>query len=197
VFGFLNKRFNEVGWFYPSSSADEIDRYVSYNYLEKVWSIGQLVRSSWLDEGLVAYPRATYTTSDVGYLYQQEQGNDADGSPMTNVYIESGDIDVSDGEVIQYISRIIPDIDFIGDGTVGGTQTINFVLKTRNFPGDSLTTNSTSNVTATTQKLNLRGRARQAVLRFESDDDNTSTYTLGVGFRIGATRMGIRPDGRR
>ena len=197
VFGFLNKRFNEVGWFYPSSSSGEIDRYVTFNYLDKAWGIGQLVRTAWLDEGLVEYPRATYTTSDVGYLYQHEQGNDADGSPMTNVYIESGDIDVSDGEIIQYISRIIPDIDFIGDGTAGGTQTINFVLKTRNFPGDSLTTNSTSNVIATTQKLNLRGRARQAVLRFESDDDNTSTYTLGVGFRIGATRMGVRPDGRR
>ena len=194
VFGFLNKRFNEVGWFYPSSSSSEIDRYVSYNYLEKVWSIGQLVRSAWLDEGLVEYPRAVYTTSDVGYLYQQEQGNDADGSPMDNVYIESGDIDISDGEMIQYISRVIPDVNFTG---TGDAQTINFVLKTRNFPGDSLNTSSTSNVTSTTQQLNVRGRARQAVLRFESDDDNTSGYTLGVGFRVGATRVGIRPDGKR
>ena len=194
VFGFLNKRFNEVGWFYPSASSTEIDRYVSYNYLEKVWSIGQLVRSAWLDEGLVEYPRAAYTTSDVGYLYQQEQGNDADGSPMDNVYIESGDIDISDGEMIQYISRVIPDINFTGNGDA---QTINLVLKTRNFPGDSLNTSSTSNVTSTTQQLNVRGRARQAVLRFESDDDNTSGYTLGVGFRVGATRVGIRPNGKR
>ena len=194
VFGFLNKRFNEVGWFYPSSSASEIDRYVSYNYLEKVWSIGQLVRSAWLDEGLVEYPRAAYTTSDVGYLYQQEQGNDADGSAMDNVYIESGDIDISDGEMIQYINRVIPDVNFTG---TGDSQTINLVLKTRNFPGDSLTTSSTSNVTSTTQQLNIRGRARQAVLRFESDDDNTSGGAAGVGFRIGATRMGIRPDGKR
>ena len=194
VFGFLNKRFNEVGWFYPSSSASEIDRYVSYNYLEKVWSIGQLVRSAWLDEGLVEYPRAAYTTSDVGYLYQQEQGNDADGSAMDNVYIESGDIDISDGEMIQYINRVIPDVNFTGDGD---SQTINLVLKTRNFPGDSLSTSSTSNVTSTTQQLNIRGRARQAVLRFESDDDNTSGGAVGVGFRIGATRVGIRPDGKR
>ena len=153
-----------------------------------------MVRSAWLDEGLVEYPRAVYTTSDVGYLYQQEQGNDADGSPMDNVYIESGDIDISEGEMIQYISRVIPDVNFTG---TGDAQTINFVLKTRNFPGDSLNTSSTSNVTSTTQQLNVRGRARQAVLRFESDDDNTSGYTLGVGFRVGATRVGIRPDGKR
>ena len=113
---------------------------------------------------------------------------------MDNVYIESGDIDISDGEMIQYINRVIPDINFTGDGDA---QTINLVLKTRNFPGDSLNTSSTSNVTSTTQQLNVRGRARQAVLRFESDDDNTSGGAAGVGFRIGATRVGIRPDGKR
>ena len=194
VFGFLNKQFNEVGWFYPSASSTEIDRYVSYNYLEKVWSIGQLVRSAWLDEGLVEYPRAAYTTSDVGYLYQHETGNDADGSPMTNVYIESGDFDIDDGERIQSVGRIVPDIKFTGDNS---SSLLNCVLKTRNYPGDSLTTKSTSNVSSTTQKLNVRGRARQIVLRFESDDDNTTGYTLGLGFRVGATRIGITPDGRR
>ena len=67
----------------------------------------------------------------------------------------------------------------------------------RNYPGDSLTTKSTSNISSTTQKLNVRGRARQLVLRFESDDDNVGAYTLGLGFRVGATRVGTRQDGRR
>ena len=194
VHGFLNKRFNEVGWYYPSSDSDEIDRYVSYNYGENVWSIGQMNRTAWLDEGLESYPRATYTTSDVGYLYQQEQGNDADGSPMDNVYIESGDFDLQDGESSQYVGRIIPDIKFTGNNA---ESLLNCVLKTRNYPGESLTTKSTSNVSSSTTKLNVRGRARQVVLRFESDDDNTTSYTLGLGFRIGATRIGTRVNGRR
>ena len=194
VHGFLNKRFNEVGWYYPSESSDEIDRYLVYNYLENVWSIGEMNRTAWLDEGLEAYPRATYTTSNVGYLYQQETGNDADGSPMSNVYIESGDFDLQDGESSQYVGRIIPDIKFTGDNS---DSLLNCVLKTRNYPGDSLTTKSTSNVSSSTTKLNVRGRARQIVLRFESDDDNTSSYTLGLGFRIGATRIGTRVNGRR
>ena len=194
VHGFLNKRFNEVGWYYPSSGSSEIDRYVSYNYGENVWSIGQMNRTAWLDEGLEAYPRATYTTSDVGYLYQQEQGNDADGSPMDNVYIESGDFDLQDGESSQYVGRIIPDIKFTGNNA---DSLLNCVLKTRNYPGESLTTKSTSNVSSSTTKLNVRGRARQVVLRFESDDDNTTSYTLGLGFRIGATRIGTRVNGRR
>ena len=152
-------------------------------------------RTAWLDEGLESFPRAAYTTSDVGYLYQQETGNDADGSAMTNVYIESGDFDIGDaGEDIQSVSRIIPDIKFTGSNS---SSLLNCVLKTRNYPGDSLTTKSTSNISSTTQKLNVRGRARQVVLRFESDDDNTDAYTLGLGFRIGATRLGTKPDGKR
>ncbi len=194
VHGFLNKRFNEVGWYYPSESSSEIDRYVVYNYGENVWSIGEMNRTAWLDEGLEAYPRAAYTTSNVGYLYQQETGNDDDGSPMSNVYIESGDFDLQDGESSQYVGRIIPDIKFTGDNSA---SLLNCVLKTRNYPGDSLTTKSTSNVSSSTTKLNVRGRARQIVLRFESDDDNTSSYTLGLGFRIGATRIGTRVNGRR
>ena len=195
VHGFLNKRFNEVGWYYPSGSSSEIDRYVVYNYLENVWSIGQMNRTAWLDEGLEAYPRATYTTSNVGYLYQQETGNDDDGSPMSNVYVESGDFDLGEaGNDIQSVNEIIPDVQFTG---TNDASLINCVLKIRNYPGDSLTTKSTSNISSTTQKLNVRGRARQVVLRFESDDDNVGAYTLGLGFRVGATRVGTRPDGRR
>jgi len=195
VFGFLNKQFNEVGWFYPSGDATEIDRYVSYNYQENVWSIGQLVRNAWLDEGLEAYPRATYTTSDVGYLYQQETGNDADGSPMDNVYIESSDFDIDDGELFSSVRNVIPDVKFTGSG--GSGQTINFILKSRNFPGESLSTNTTQTVTNSTTKLNTRLRARQAVLRIESDDDNVAGSRLGVGWRLGDTRLNVRPDGRR
>ena len=40
---------SEVGWFYPSSSSSEVDRYVIYNYEEGVWTYGQLERTAWLD----------------------------------------------------------------------------------------------------------------------------------------------------
>ena len=194
-FGFVNKQFNEVGWFYPSSSSTEIDRYVVYNYEEQVWTIGQLARYAWIDEGIVDYPRATGDVSSTQYLYRHETGNDADGSPMDNVFIESSDFDLDDGELISFVKNVIPDVKFTGDG--GTAQTINFILKSRNYPGDTLTTNTTQNVTGTTQKLNTRLRARQAALRIESDDDNTEFYRMGVGWRLGDTRLDIKPDGRR
>ena len=189
------RQFNEVLLFYCSADSDSIDRYVAYNYVDEVWSIGQLARTAWLDAGVEPYPRAAGEVSSTYYLYNQEFGNDADGSPMDNVYIESGDFDLGEGDYFQSITRMIPDVKFTGDG--GSDQTVNFVLKVRNFPGDSLTTDSTSTVTATTQKLDLRARGRQAAIRFESDDDNTSAVRLGVGFRVGGTRLDLKVNGQR
>ena len=196
IFGFLNKEFEEIGWFYCSEGETVIDRYVVFNYDEQVWSIGQLTRTAWLDEGIFDNPMGTYSTADVGYLYNHETGNNADGSPMDNVYIESSDFDIDPaGEEFQQIRRIIPDIKFTGDG--GSDQTINIILKKRNFPGESLSTSSTNTCTATTTQINTRLRARQAVLRIESDDDGTTGVRSGVGFRIGAMRMDIQSMGRR
>jgi len=181
---------NEVGWFYCSSSSDEIDRYVIYNYMENLWTYGQLSRTAWLDAGIENFPRAV----NGGYLYQQEIGFDADGSPMTNVFIESSDFDIGEGDQFTFIRRIIPDFKFIENQNNGS---INIVVKTRNFPGDSLTTNSTNEISETTQQAYVRGRARQMVLRFESNDDADNDGNLGIGWRLGATRIDIKPDGRR
>ena len=187
---FTIKDKSEVGWFYCSSGSDEIDRYVMYNYVEGIWFYGQLSRTAWLDSGIENFPRAVMN----GYLYQQEKGFDNDGSPMTNVYIESSDLDIGDGEQFSFLKRIIPDYKFIEDQNDGN---VNIVLKTRNFPGDSLTINSTNAISSTTQQAYVRSRSRQIALRFESDDDATNDGNLGIGWRLGATRIDIKPDGRR
>ena len=181
---------NEVGWFYCSSSSTEIDRYVIYNYIENIWFYGNLSRTAWLDAGIENYPRAV---SD-GYLYQQEIGFNDDGSPMTNVFIESSDFDIGDGEQFTFIRRIIPDFKFLQNDNAGN---INIVVKTRNFPGESLSTNSTNAISSSTTQAYVRARARQMVLRFESDDDASDSGNLSIGWRLGATRIDTRPDGKR
>ena len=195
AFAFLNKQFNEVGWFYCSTDSTTIDKYVVYNYVEQTWNIGALSRTAWLDEGIVAFPRAAGKSSSTPYLYQHETGNDADGSPMDDVYIESADFDIGEGEDFQFIKRMIPDVKFTGSG--GSDQQINVVLKQRNYPASSLSTDQTSSFTASTTKIDMRARARQAALRFESDDDASVDVREGVGFRIGGTRLDIKPNGRR
>ena len=181
---------NEVGWFYCSASSSEIDRYVIYNYAENIWFYGNLTRTAWLDSGIENYPRAVGNN----YLYRHEIGFNDDGSPMTNVFIESSDFDLGEGDQFTFIQKIIPDFKFLQDENNGN---VNVVVKTRNFPGDSLSVSSTSAIQASTQQAFVRGRARQMVLRIESDDDATDDKNLSIGWRAGATRIDIRPDGRR
>ena len=190
IHAFTIKDKSEVGWFYCSSGSDEIDRYVIYNYVENLWFYGQLIRTAWLDSGIENYPRAVANS----YLFQQEKGFNDDGSPMTNVFIESSDLDIGDGEQFSFLKRIIPDYKFIEDVNSGN---VNIVLKTRNFPGDSLATNSTNAVSANTQQVFVRSRSRQIALRFESDDDAANDGNLSIGWRLGATRIDIKPDGKR
>ena len=187
-FGFVNKEFNEVGWFYCSASSILIDRYVTYNYVEGSWAIGQMSRTAWLDEGISINPIAAGKDSSSDYLYSHELGNDDDGSAMESVYIQSGDFDIGNGEEFQFIRRMIPDITF--NGTGGSNQAIDAVLKVRNYPGDSLGTEQTTSFTGTTSKINMRARGRQAALRFQSG-------AAGVGFRLGNTRLDLQPNGKR
>ena len=190
IHAFTIKDKNEVGWFYCSANSETIDRYVIYNYSEQLWFYGQLTRTAWLDSGIENFPRAAGNS----YLYQQELGFDDDGSPMTGVFIESSDFDLGDGEQFAFARRIIPDFKFIENQH---NCSVNVVVKTRNFPGDSLSTNSTSEITSSTQQSFIRARARQMALRVESNDDATDNGNLGIGWRLGATRIDIKADGKR
>jgi hypothetical protein len=185
-FAASNKMFDEVFWFYPRADSSEIDRYVKFNFTENTWDMGTLSRTAWVDHGIHDNPRAIGTDSGVNYVYVHETGDSADGSAMTS-FIESSDFDLGDGEQFMFVSRLIPDIDII---STDSDASVNYVLKTRNYPGDSLATNSTNVVTSTTEQSFLRSRSRQAALRIESSASNLS-WTLGD------LRLDLRPDGRR
>ena len=177
-----NKMFDEVFWFYPSSESTENDRYVKFNFTEGTWDIGTLSRTAWADFGIHDYPRGAGEDSSTQYVYIHEYTDNADGSAMTS-YIQSADFDLDpDGDHFMLISRIIPDVALTGK--------VDYVLKTRDYPGDSLTTNSTSEVSPSTQQSFIRARSRQAVVRIQSSEVDT-VWTLGD------MRLDIRPDGRR
>ena len=195
----LNSEFGEMWFFYPSKEdgTGEISRYVIYNYEENTWSIGSLVRYSWLDAGIEDLPLSGAQSSGQSLVFEHETGyNDNDG-PMTNVFIESGDTAIGDGENFSFVKQIIPDVAFFSDGSSSNTPAMNIVLKRRDYPGQDLTTDSTTQVTGTSTYNNVRSRARQLVFRFESDDDDTSNNQLGYKWRLGSTRIDIQPSGRR
>ena len=179
-----NRMFNEIFFFYVSSDATEIDRYAKFNYTENTWDIGTLSRTAWVDFGIHDNPRGAGAASSVEYIYNHENTENDDGSAMES-FIESADFDIGDGNEFLFINKVIPDI------VVSGTDAeVGYVLKTRPFPGDSLVTEASTTVTATTTQANVRCRGRSATLRIASSKTDT-TWTLGD------TRLNVRPDGRR
>ena len=115
---------------------------------------------------------------------------------MDGVFIESADIDIADGENFAFVKKLIPDIKFDTQTGTVPSPAMNIVVKSRNFNGDSLTTDSTNQITTTSTFSSLRTRSRQLVLRFESDDDNTASRK-DYRWRLGATRLDVQSSGRR
>ena len=188
IFGTANIDFNEVMWFYPSSGSDEIDRYVLYNYIEDVWSVGTMVRTAWIEAHLENNPIAAGKTgTDSNYLYNQEFGHDDDGAEMV-AYIESGDLEIGDGEKFVMVRKIIPDFNFGGASSSDASMTI--TLKGKDFPLNKASTLTTSTVGATSTQSFVRARSRDIILRVE----NTGT---GYSWRLGTPRFDMRTDGRR
>jgi hypothetical protein len=196
----VNAEFSEVWFFYPSLEDDteEISRYAIFNYEEQTWSIGKLVRYAWLDAGIEDKPRATGSVSGSQYIYLHETGYNDDTDSMDGVFIESGDIDLGDGDSFQFIKKIVPDVQFDTSRGISNTPAINAVIKRRNYPGESLTTDSTTQITPTTTFGGVRTRTRQMAIRFESDDDNSvDANKKDYKWRVGNTRLDIQASGRR
>lgn len=195
VFAGVNSSFSEVWWFYPSSSSNEIDKYVIYNYQQQIWYYGSLNRTAWLDRGVNELPTAASTDY---YLYNHETGDD-DGStdPVTAItaHIESSQMDIGEGDQFSFINRIIPDLTF-RNSDIGKKATLS--LKARNFPGGNYLQSDSADISKTatvpveqfTNDAFIRLRGRSFALRVESTE-------TGISWRLGSPRVDIRPDGRR
>jgi len=202
VFASTVEAYNEIWWFYCTSSSTSPNRYVVYNYVEDVWYYGTMDRTAWLDSGLSPNPLATTPT---GFLMNQETGVD-DGDTGTlapmEAYITSAEIDIDDGHNFGFIWRLLPDLTF--RGSTAASPVANFSLLPLQNSGSGY--NSPASVggsntapvarTATlpieefTGQVYTRVRGRQISIKVESD-------SLGTTWQLGAPRIDIRADGRR
>lgn len=188
IFAGLNAENSEIWWFYPSSTSATNDRYVVYNYLEKVWYYGTLERTAWVDRGIFTRPIAASTDY---YLYNHEEGfDDGSTSPASAIsaYVKSSPIDIQDGENFTFIRRMLPDVGF-RDSTAE-TPNVDITTEIQNSVGGSYSKSTISNIESSTEQVHLRLRGRQFSVRVESDD-------LGVAWRLGSLRYDLRTDGRR
>lgn len=196
-----NLAWNEITWFYPSAASDEVDRYVTYNYVDDLWYYGTLARTAWLDRPDLAYPVATDTS---GYMYYHDFGTD-DGSttPASAIpaYVESSFFELGNGDSYSYVDKFIPDVTFRGSST--DTQpSLTVTLTPSDWPGDANSTDGTLSGTVTrassysatveqyTRYLNLRMRGRMMKVKYMSSATDMS-------WRIGTSRINIRTDGKQ
>lgn len=201
VFASTNEGFNEVWFFYCSSSSTVIDKYVIYNYVEDIWQYGTMGRTAWLDTSLRDYPlAATYSYN----IVEHENGvNDGVSSPATAIAasITSSQFDIGDGHNMAFVYRMLPDLTFSGS-TEGTTPAVTMYLQGLNNSGSGITQTGNAGVTHTgpvpaainvdefTGQIYIRIRGRQMQMKITSNQ-------IGTQWQLGAPRIDIRPDGRR
>jgi len=204
IFSSPNSLYTEVNWFYPKSGSEQIDRCVTYNYQENVWTTSSLARTTYADQGVFDKPYATeYDKTDTpvfpdilgitnlygaSIYYAHEVGNDqvnSSGRTSINAFIRSGDFDIDDGELFMSMRRFMPDYKFL----VGNSKVTLFIS---DYPSDAQASSPLGpfTITSTTDKVDTRARGRLLSLKIEND-------AAGETWRYGSFRMDAQPDGRR
>ncbi len=202
IFAGTNEGFDEIWWFYPSADSDTNDRYVVYNYMQKIWYYGTIARTAWLDSGIRDFPVAATNTKN---LVLHESGLDDAETATTSAIsasITSAQFDLDDGHKFMLISRMLPDISFEGSTADSPVVTMSMSALQNSGSGfnDPLSEsgNSSGTVTRTasspvekfTDQIFLRVRGRQVSFKIESS-------STGIAWQLGSPRIDMRPDGRR
>jgi len=220
IFAGTNEAFSEIWWFYCSATGPNgtntvddpniiIDRYVIFNYLDRVWYYGKMNRTAWLDSPLRQFPMAATSTNQI--VYHEAAVDDGLTNPPSAIpaHIETADFDIGDGHNYGFVWRMLPDITFNGSDTNNTTDQpqVKFTLRPKQNPGSGYGVTNSPTVSATppqtykgnvrtynvqefTEIIYTRVRGRQMALRIESD-------TPGTQWQLGTPRMDVKPDGRR
>ena len=202
VFCGSNEGYSEIWWFYCSVGSNIIDKYVIYNYLERVWAYGTMERTAWLDSGIRQYPMAADYNNRI--LFHESAVDDVSGiQPVAiDAYIQSSDFDIGDGHNFGFVWRILPDINFNGSNV--NNPFVTMQVKPRRNSGapygtsddpevisaDNFANSASYDIQEFTGQVYTRLRGRQLAFRIQSD-------SLGVKWQLGSPRIDIRNDGRR
>ena len=217
----LNNLFGEVNWFYCTAASNQVDRVVTYNYLDSspkrpIWTTGTLPRAAWQDSAVFDKPHATYfrladnASSDVvgntdgsTIYYEQETGTDQinAGGAVTAVIasITSGDFDITQRRSNTGQTVGMPDIR--GDGE--------FIMRISRFIPDFI---SQTGNTAVKFKTRLYPNSSETTTSFTCDSTTTkkdvrvrarqialeiANTAANEDWKLGTFRLDIHPGGRR
>jgi len=221
VYAEHNTLYSEVNWFYPKSGSDQIDRCVTYNYGENVWTTSSLARTSYVDTGVFDVPYATEynktslpvfgdilgitNTYGASTYYAHEVGTDqvnSSGTTSINAFIESGDFDITARRSMTGQSTGM--VDYRGDGEFFMsvkrfipdfkvlTGNSKITLLLNDYPNNTASSSPLGPFTITNSTDKVDTRARGRLLSIKIENDGT-----GETWRYGTLRVDAQPDGRR
>ena len=183
TFGTHNVDFNEIWWFFPVGDDYQPtpNKYVIWNYLDNVWSIGSMNRTCWIDQGVFANPIACDSNGNV-YEHDKRPLFDSPGIGNQVPFCTSAPIELGNGDRVIQVNQIIPDeesdnlpgitVGFKGKFTPLGSETDfgNFTFQTDGY-------------------TDARFSARQVQMKI--------TGSLTEDFQVGVIRVDGKPRGRR
>jgi len=167
-----NQKFNEVWWFYPGDGENEVTRYVAYDYNENHWLIGDIDRCAAADAGAFLDPM--WIGHD-GTVYRHEAGY---GHGNQSVFLESGPVNIADGDNVVRITEMIPEEETQGE--------VALKFKTRFYPNGEETEHGPYDPANPTS---IRMTGRQLRVRLEGDQE--------TNWRFGDVRLRLSSGGRR
>ena len=232
IFASTVEQFSEVWWFYCSvtgpngtgtsaSPNTTVDRYVVYNYADKVWHYGRMGRTAWNDASVFSnIPVAADYNSQLLY---HEIGCD-DGSTGTlqpiEAYIISSEFDIDDGHNFGFVTRMLPDVTFAGSTAEVANQSLTMSLLPLQNSGSGYTRGVNTVTESTNMSVALNSERtvqRDTTISVERFSGVISPYEgnlyirvrgrqmavrakstgLGVQWQLGKFRIDLRPDGRK
>ena len=221
IYSSPNALFTEINWFYPKSGSLQIDRCVTYNYSENVFTTSSLDRTSYQDQGVYNLPYATdYDTTatpvfsnisgitnlyGASIYYAHELGDDqvnSSGTTSIDAFIKSGDWDITSRR--SPLGQMTGLADYRGDGEFFMSVkrfipdfkylrgNSTVTLFLNDYPDNTAVSSPLGPFTITKTTDKIDTRARGRLVAIQIA--NTST---GEAWRYGTFRLDAQPDGRR
>ena len=191
VFAVANAKYNEITWFYTSTQAPGIevtvdgkvvikkvnDRYVTYDYAQNIWSIGEITRHAGVDSGIFNDPIWLDQSCNV-WRHEMENA----GFNGAQAWAETGPISLGSGDNVINATQVLTD-----SGPLGR---IELEFKTRFQPqGEEITFGPY----AVQPQTDVRFTGRQMRMRVNVVNDSSGSHDV----RIGDMRVLMGSGGRR
>lgn len=189
IFMGLNEHVREIWMFYPHIDSVEADRYAIFKPGEEAWwANGELTRTGWLNPIWQSRP---YMLNNIDF-YEHERGWLDDGATRVgDIFIESGSIEIGDGDNSMHVDRIYQDTieqeEEINEQVVPVPYTLTFKLQ--QSPQAPIVTYGPITPNGNNGYTAVRFRARQVAIQLDQ--------TVDQAWGLGTTRMRVKARGLR